>query len=303
MHTYPMHVGDYLKDTAHFDQDPATVSVPVGLVRDLAYRRLLDLYYSREQAIPNKTHWVATHVRLLAYADIVGSVLKEKFELREGHWHQKRTDEEIVKYQKRVVANQENGKKGGRKPSDNRPGNPLGSKPRTRTNTPPNGGGTGAAAPTTRGTRLPADWQPSPADLAFIAEKRPDLSPTMVADLFRDHWTAKGGKDGIKLDWAATWRNWVRSQRTLPAATDAKGQKADWWESKKGLLDKGLQLAIPAPADEHANTWASFKASVWVAAGDGPWWDQSSVAYPIAVRLRDQGGALAATVMRELSHA
>ena len=34
-----------------------------------------------------------------------------------------------------------------------------------------------------------------------------------VADQFKDFWCAKPGKDGVKLDWAATWRNWVRNQK------------------------------------------------------------------------------------------
>lgn len=28
---------------------------------------------------------------------------------------------------------------------------------------------------------------------------------------FCDYWLAKPGKDGRKLDWVATWRNWMRN--------------------------------------------------------------------------------------------
>jgi hypothetical protein len=28
---------------------------------------------------------------------------------------------------------------------------------------------------------------------------------------FRDYWAAKAGKDACKVNWNATWRNWVRS--------------------------------------------------------------------------------------------
>ena len=28
---------------------------------------------------------------------------------------------------------------------------------------------------------------------------------------FCDYWRAKPGKDGRKLDWVATWRNWMRT--------------------------------------------------------------------------------------------
>ncbi len=37
---------------------------------------------------------------------------------------------------------------------------------------------------------------------------------------FADYWKAKPGKDGCKLDWVATWRNWCRNQRTPAKATN-----------------------------------------------------------------------------------
>ena len=70
-----------------------------------------------------------------------------------------------------------------------------------------------AAPKSPRGTSLRADWE-LPDDWKTWAEReRPDLDAASVADLFRDYWTAKPGKDGRKADWQATWRNWVRNQR------------------------------------------------------------------------------------------
>ena len=67
-----------------------------------------------------------------------------------------------------------------------------------------------------RGTSLRSDWQ-LPDDWKSWAEKeRPDLDAAQVADSFRDFWIAKPGKDGRKADWLATWRNWVRNQRSPP---------------------------------------------------------------------------------------
>jgi hypothetical protein len=70
-----------------------------------------------------------------------------------------------------------------------------------------------AKEPRSRGARLPQDWEPSPADLDFIARERPDLDPQTVGATFRDFWHAKTGQNATKADWAATWRNWVRNQR------------------------------------------------------------------------------------------
>ena len=66
-----------------------------------------------------------------------------------------------------------------------------------------------------RGTRLQLEDMPDEYQ-AFCRQARPDLSPAATWDRFRDHWAAKPGKDGVKLDWAATWRNWVRGERAMP---------------------------------------------------------------------------------------
>lgn len=60
-----------------------------------------------------------------------------------------------------------------------------------------------------RGTRLPDEWMP---DEAFARQE--GLSGAdceREADKFRDHWRSQPGQRGVKLDWAATWRNWVRN--------------------------------------------------------------------------------------------
>ncbi|WP_209319434.1 hypothetical protein, partial [Klebsiella variicola] len=33
------------------------------------------------------------------------------------------------------------------------------------------------------------------------------------ADRFKDYWLSKAGKDAVKLDWQATWRNWIRTAK------------------------------------------------------------------------------------------
>lgn len=65
-----------------------------------------------------------------------------------------------------------------------------------------------------KGTRLPLAWFPSP-ELRAVATDLGFTDPEVdeIADEFRDYWSAKPGKDGRKLDWDATWRNWVRKER------------------------------------------------------------------------------------------
>lgn len=73
---------------------------------------------------------------------------------------------------------------------------------------------TAPSAKSPRGTALPETWT-LPDDWKTWAEgARPDVDVLTVADSFRDYWVAKPGKDGRKADWLATWRNWVRNQRS-----------------------------------------------------------------------------------------
>lgn len=63
-----------------------------------------------------------------------------------------------------------------------------------------------------RGSRLPADWRPSDIEVQFCKTERPDLDPKKTAERFVDYWLAQPGAKGVKLDWTATWRNWVRNE-------------------------------------------------------------------------------------------
>ena len=62
-----------------------------------------------------------------------------------------------------------------------------------------------------RGSRLPLDFF-FPKDWCdFLVDQRPDLNAQKTFDQFKDYWIAQAGQKGVKLDWFATWRNWVRS--------------------------------------------------------------------------------------------
>lgn len=64
-----------------------------------------------------------------------------------------------------------------------------------------------------KATRLPKDWEPSPELVNWATAERPDLDLKVATESFVDFWVAKAGKDGAKLDWVATYRNWIRNQR------------------------------------------------------------------------------------------
>ena len=98
---YKFHLGDYITHTMHLSD-----------AEDLAYRRLLDLYYMSERPIPLDTESVSRKIRL--DLDITESVLSEFFEYTEEGYRNTRCDMEIAKYQHQVETNRSLGKRGGR---------------------------------------------------------------------------------------------------------------------------------------------------------------------------------------------
>lgn len=62
-----------------------------------------------------------------------------------------------------------------------------------------------------RGSRLPEDWI-LPIDWGEWAEKQSMTPDDVMAEeeKFRDYWHSRAGPNGVKLDWFAVWRNWVR---------------------------------------------------------------------------------------------
>lgn len=101
MHYYQFHIGDYRAATSHLSN-----------VEDLAYRRLLDMYYDSENPIPTDITWVSRRLRL--GIDVVRSVLNDMFELTEKGYVNKRADAEIKAYHAYKQKQQANGKLGGR---------------------------------------------------------------------------------------------------------------------------------------------------------------------------------------------
>ena len=117
MHYYKFNIGDYARSTRHLSNE-----------EDLAYRRLIDMYYENEAPIPLETQWVARRIRVAA--EVVEIVLQDMFERTEDGWKHARCEADIADYHKSAQRNRENGKRGGRpksvgkKPTEN----PVGSQ-------------------------------------------------------------------------------------------------------------------------------------------------------------------------------
>jgi uncharacterized protein YdaU (DUF1376 family) len=125
LHYYQFHIGDYLKDTRHLTNE-----------EDLAYRRLLDLYYDSEAFIPLETQSVSR--RLQVGCEALITVLNEFFIKTETGYQNLRADQVIAEYHATCERNKANGKLGGRpkKTQSVSSGNPVESQPETISHNP-----------------------------------------------------------------------------------------------------------------------------------------------------------------------
>lgn len=207
MHYYQFSIGDYRAATAHLSNE-----------EDLAYRRLLDMYYDTESKIPTDTQWVARRIRVDAV--VVLSVLNDMFEEHEDGWFHARCHEVISQYHAMAEKNRANGRLGGRK--KNPVGNPA------VTDSEPIAKATNNYKPETNnhklvreGTRMSEDWFLSKALGEWAMKERPDMDIRKEAEQFKDFWLGQTDDKGYKKDWSAVWRHWIRGGKaTKPNPAD-----------------------------------------------------------------------------------
>ena len=66
---------------------------------------------------------------------------------------------------------------------------------------------------TKRGSRMHADWYPSQRAIDVMKQEFPQLDAYWFRyqhKCFIDYWISAPGQKGVKVDWDATWRNWIR---------------------------------------------------------------------------------------------
>ncbi len=195
MHYYQFHIGDYKSHTHHLSH-----------YEDLAYRRLLDFYFLHEQPIKHRD--IARQIGMRDHEEDVMTVLNEFFISTPEGFVNPRADKEIKQYKEFSAA----GKRGAAKR--------WGTPPNEEANSPPNATpiATNNHKPITNnqekktlGKRLASDSCLTKEWEDFCVEQRPELNPAKTFDQFKDYWISQAGQKGVKLDWFATWRNWVRS--------------------------------------------------------------------------------------------
>ena len=199
MHYYQFHIGDYKSHTHHLSH-----------YEDLAYRRLLDFYFLHEQPIKHRD--IARQIGMRDHEEDVMTVLNEFFISTPEGFVNPRADKEIKQYKEFSAAGKRGAAKRWGKPPNEEANSPPNATPIATNNHKPI---TNNQDKKTLGKRLandfsfPLEWE------QFCKETRPELHPTRTFDQFKDYWIAQAGQKGVKLDWFATWRNWVRNTKAV----------------------------------------------------------------------------------------
>lgn len=93
MHYYSFNIGDYSSSTQHLEP-----------MEDLAYRRMLDLYYSKELPLPKEIEKIARLIRMRSHTDSIAIVLEEFFDKEKDGYHNKGADKALGKVYKKSEA-------------------------------------------------------------------------------------------------------------------------------------------------------------------------------------------------------
>jgi uncharacterized protein YdaU (DUF1376 family) len=206
---YERHIGDYLKDTAH-----------LSLLEHGIYSRLLDIYYSRDGAVPADQVMRLVGARTDEERSAVRDVLNEFFDIDGDVLRHSRCDREIAKYQDKqrkasasanarwsnTTAKSECSADAVRTHSEGNAPNPN-PNPNKEKTARKRAAPVGASCPDSVSEDVWRDWT------ALRKAKRAPVSPTVLAEAERE-----AGKAGMTLD--AFLRVWC--------ARGSQGLQADW---------------------------------------------------------------------------
>lgn len=98
-------------------------------------------------------------------------------------------------------------------------------------------------------SRLPQGWVPDPADFLKALDLIGAERTATELEKFTDYWRAVPGAKGRKLDWSATYRNWIRRA----AESKPRNDRPDKLTAKHDNLDRAFRAAERAAEFVAAN--------------------------------------------------
>jgi len=200
MHYFQFNIGDYMSHTNH-----------LSLLEDIAYRRLLDLYYLHERPLNSGVASVARQIGMREHETEVQTVLEEFFKLTEDGWVNKRADLVIEDYRAKIQQASKAGKASAERrlskrstvvATDVQPN--IKQETITKKQEP-----SSAKKPA---KKCPKDFEVTDDMKTWVKTECPLVDHAEQTKVFRDYeFTA------AKSDWVGTWRNWMRKANQFAA--------------------------------------------------------------------------------------
>ena len=200
MHYFQFNIGDYKSHTTH-----------LSLLEDIAYRRLLDLYYLHERPLNSGIAHVARQIGMREHETEVQTVLEEFFKLTEDGWVNKRADLVIEDYRAKIQQASKAGKASAERrlskrstvvATDVQPN--IKQETITKKQEP-----SSAKKPA---KKCPKDFEVTDDMKTWVKTECPLVDHAEQTKVFRDYeFTA------AKSDWVGTWRNWMRKANQFAA--------------------------------------------------------------------------------------
>ena len=226
----PMYWDAYLADTTHLTTEEHG-----------AYLLLLAAMWRRNGSVPDDDKDNARILGLtVAKWRKVKARLSDFLIVSDGEITQKKLQETWENTQEKIEKNRANGAKGGRAAARNNKdlgqANATNSlKPKATIPEPEpepyKEKDTKVSLAKKRGNRLPDDWfLPKEWGEWAVSEGYGLEQIRVEADKFKDYWHSVAGAKGVKLDWQATWRNWMRNSSQQKGKTNGrqKPSRADF---------------------------------------------------------------------------
>jgi uncharacterized protein YdaU (DUF1376 family) len=231
----PFYVADYLADTSH-----------LSTVEHGAYL-LLIMHYWQSGGLPAEDRKLARIARL---NEREWTGIRETIaEFFDDNWQHSRIESELAKAEDKISKRSAAGKAGAavrhKQTLSKRKTNA--SQPQPQSEDKKEDASASSKESARRGSRLPDGWMPTDKQRdALKTEGFTDADLDRELPRFRDYWIAKPGAGGRKLDWDATFRNWLRKAHDLrgsdraPAGGGQGGQRP----GGGGLAGAGLRREL-----------------------------------------------------------
>jgi uncharacterized protein YdaU (DUF1376 family) len=197
----PLYVADYLADTAHLSTQAHG-----------AYLLLIMNYWQRGEALPCEDRKLARIARMTdeEWAGVRDDIA-DFFTDENGFWRHGRIEAELNKVREKSEKASSAGKASAQRRSNERSTDVQQTFNHTDTDTDTDNKKDKAKALSKKGCRISDYWVPKDDDWNMAVDALGQVKARHEQIQFKDYWRSVPGAKGVKLDWDATWRNWVRS--------------------------------------------------------------------------------------------